>query len=247
MSSPLGGDPPRLPVMQLQPSFERFSEYARAARVVPVWTELLFDVDTAVTAYAKLAEPPFGFLLESVVGGEQWARYSFMGTRPSAAWRLRDGEVSWWTPEGGWTDVDTTDPLGDLDARLRARTPADVPGLPRFRGGAVGYFGYDVVRQIERLPSGPAPDLDVPDGLFVFTDLVLAIDNLKGRAMAIASVDVEEGLSEEELRARYRAAGGRIEGLVRRLHEGTPPEALSPGNRNVILTFWFPPANTQRV
>ena len=213
--------------MQLKPSFERFTEYARQARVVPVWTEILFDVDTAVTAYAKLAEPPFGFLLESVVGGEQWARYSFVGTQPSAAWRLRDGAVAWWTPDGGWIAVDTDDPLGDLDSRLRARTPADVPGLPRFWGGAVGYFGYDVVRQIERLPEGPAADVDVPDGLFVFTDLVLAIDNLKGRAMVMASVEVEEGMPEDELRARFDAAGARIEEMIRRLHEGAPPQPLT--------------------
>src|SRR5690606_16302211 len=128
--------------MQPFPSFERFVELSRTAGLVPVWRELLFDVDTAVTAYAKLAEPPFGFLLESVVGGEQWARYTFLGTRPSGAWRLREGKVSWWTPETGWTEVPADDPLGDLDARLRSRTPAEVPGLPRLWGGAVGYFTY---------------------------------------------------------------------------------------------------------
>ena len=84
--------------MQLFPSFERFCDLASDAGIVPVWREFLFDVDTAVTAYAKLAEPPFGFLLESVVGGEQWARYSFLGTRPRSAWRLSGGRVSVWTP-----------------------------------------------------------------------------------------------------------------------------------------------------
>ncbi|MGD8728225.1 MAG: anthranilate synthase component I, partial [Gemmatimonadota bacterium] len=108
--------------MQLFPSFERFRTLAQDAGLVPVWREFLFDVDTAVTAYAKLAEPPFGFLLESVVGGEQWARYSFLGTRPRGAWKLQRGTVSWWTPEAGWTEVDTDDPLGDLDARIRERT-----------------------------------------------------------------------------------------------------------------------------
>ena len=68
--------------MQILPSFDRFKTLARTAGLVPVWREFLFDVDTAVTAYAKVFEPPFGFLLESVVGGEQWARYSFVGTRP---------------------------------------------------------------------------------------------------------------------------------------------------------------------
>jgi len=213
--------------MHMIPSFRDFREYARSARVVPVRREFLFDVDTAVTAYAKLARPPFGFLLESVVGGEQWARYTFLGTRPSGAWRLRGGEVSWWTPEGGWAAVDTDDPLSDLDRRLRARTPAAVPGLPRFWGGAVGFFGYDVIRAIEDLPDAPPDDLGLPDGLFLFTDVVLAIDNLLGRAMAIAAVPVEEGAGEEELRRAYHAAADRLDALVTELADAPGPRPLA--------------------
>lgn len=213
--------------MQLFPSFEHFSALASESTLVPVWREFLFDVDTAVTAYAKLAEPPFGFLLESVVGGEQWARYSFLGTAPSGAWRLKDGQVSWWTRDAGWQPVETDHPLNDLDARLRAHEPADVPGLPRFWGGAVGFFGYDIVRYIERLPDAPRDDLDLPDGLFVFTDIVLAIDNLKGRAMAIAAVPVEPGASEAALRDRFDEAARRTAELVNRLDEETGPRPLS--------------------
>jgi anthranilate synthase component 1 len=220
--------------MQLLPSFDRFREYAEQGRVVPVWREFLFDVDTAVTAYAKLARPPFGFLLESVVGGEQWARYSFLGTRPAAAWRLREGRVSWWTHAEGWVPVDTDDPLQDLDHRLRDRRPALVGDLPRFWGGAVGYFGYDVVRQIERLPSPPTDDLQLPDGLFVFTDLVLAIDNLRGRAMAIAAVPVVDGLPEADLRALYDDAADRTRALIHELASSAsiPPLTLGEEPRD---------------
>src|SRR5687768_819741 len=213
--------------MQLYPPFDEFRALAAGAGVVPVWREFLFDVDTAVTAYAKLAEPPFGFLLESVVGGEQWARYSFLGTRPSGAWRLRDGKVSWWTPESGWQDVSAADPLGDLDARLRARKPAEVAGLPRLWGGAVGYFSYDVVRQIERLPNPPLDDLGLPDGLFLFTDVVLAIDNLKGRAMAIAAVPIEPGMDGIDLRRVYDAAAERTADVFKRLEETAGPKPLT--------------------
>jgi anthranilate synthase component 1 len=212
--------------MQLYPSFERFKALARNAGLVPVWREFLFDVDTAVTAYAKLAEPPFGFLLESVVGGEQWARYSFLGTRPWGAWKLERGVVSWWSPETGWAEVATDDPLADLDARLRARIPAEVEGLPRFWGGAVGYFAYDVVRQIERLPNAPEDDLGLPDGLFVFTDIVLAIDNLKGRAMALAAVPVDDAGTDAQLRARYDEAAARTADLIARLAERDAPAPL---------------------
>ncbi len=215
--------------MQLFPSFERFQELAQGAGLVPVWHEFLFDVDTAVTAYAKLAEPPFGFLLESVVGGEQWARYSFLGTRPRGAWKLQQGKVSWWSPGQGWADVETDDPLADLDARLRARVPAEVEGLPRFWGGAVGYFGYDVVRQIERLPNPPEDDLGLPDGVLVFTDVVLAIDNLRGRAMALAAVPVDEGASEAELRALYDDAARRTSEVVKTLGATPGPAPLALG------------------
>ena len=213
--------------MQLFPSFDEFRALSSGAGVVPVWREFLFDVETAVTAYAKLAEPPFGFLLESVVGGEQWARYSFLGTRPSGAWRLREGKVSWWTPEGGWKDTTASDPLRDLDERLRARRPAEVAGLPRLWGGAVGYFAYDVVRQIERLPYAPPDDLALPDALLLFTDVVLAIDNLKGRAMAIAAVPVDPGMSATDLRSAYDGAAERTADLIRRLEDAASPKPLA--------------------
>ncbi len=213
--------------MELIPSFEEFKTLARNARVVPVRGEFLFDTETAVTAYHKLARPPFGFLLESVVGGEKWARYTFLGTEPSSAWRLRGREVTLWTPEGGWVPVETEDPLSDLDRRLRARTPAEVAGLPRFWGGAVGYFSYDVVRQIERLPELARDDLELPDALVVFTDVVLAIDNLRGRAMAIRAVPVEPGLSEEELHDRYEGARAAVRRVVERLRTEPAPAPLS--------------------
>lgn len=216
--------------MRFRPSFDDFvglsASLGDAPGIVPIWREFLFDVDTAVTAYHKLARPPFGFLLESVVGGEQWARYSFVGTRPSGAWRLQDGKVGWWTPDDGWTEVDCDDPLADLDRRLRARRPAEVPGLPRFWGGAVGYFSYDVVRQIETLDAPPDDDLGVPDGLFVFTDVVLAIDNLRGRAMAIASVPVDPGDSRVRLEERYDSARRRIDDLVSQLASAPGPAPL---------------------
>ena len=211
--------------MQIRPSFNDFKALADKYGLVPVWQEFLFDVDTAVTAYSKLAEPPFGFLLESVLGGEQWARYSFVGTRPVGAWKLQGGEVSWWTPEQGWKKVDTDDPLEDLNTRLRERVPAEIEGLPRFWGGAVGYFGYDVVREIETLPSPAPDDLELPDGLFLFTNVVLAIDNLLGRAMAIVAVPVD-GLHQDELRAGYDDAVAATNDLIHRLKSQPSPPPL---------------------
>ncbi|TVR60454.1 MAG: anthranilate synthase component I [Gemmatimonadales bacterium] len=213
--------------MDLVPDFPEFCELAADAGVVPVRAEFLFDTETAVTAYHKLARPPFGFLLESFLGGEKWARYTFVGTEPAHAWRLRHGRAQWWSRGEGWTELEVEDPLTDLDERLQARRPAEVAGLPRFWGGAVGYFGYDVIRVIERLPDLARRDLDLPDAQVVFTDVVLAIDNLLGRAMAIRAVEVEPGLSTEELRRRYDETRRRLAGVVETLHTSPPPAALS--------------------
>lgn len=220
----------------MEPTFEEFRGYARAGTVVPVWRELLFDRDTAVTAYAKLratepaGHPARGFLLESLVGGEKWARWTFLGTAPRAAWKLEaGGRVSTWTAEGGWTAPErVADPLADLDRRLRAVRPASAPGLPRFFGGAVGYLGYDVVRYIERLPEGPPDALGIPEALLLFTDVVVAIDNVYGSARIIATVEIPADVDDAVLRRLYDAAAARIEGVERRLAEapGPPPVRL---------------------
>ena len=212
--------------MDLVPGFQDFVGLSRNARIVPLRREILFDLDTAVTAYGKVRRGPFGFLLESVVGGEQWARYTFLGTEPRWAWRLRSGTVETWTPDGGWIPREDRDPLRDLDRHLREWTPAPVPGLPRFWGGAVGYFSYDWVRYLERLPHPPPDDLGLPEALLLFTDVVLAIDNLLGRAMLVAAVPVESSLSEGELRRRYDEAAQKLDRVEERLRTDEPPSAL---------------------
>ncbi len=212
--------------MELKPTLEEFRAQATGTGVLPVWREFLFDVDTAVTAYAKIRRPPFGFLLESVVGGDQWARYTFLGSALAQAWRLHGDRAELWTPDDGWSPIVTDDPLADLDQRLRVRRPLATGGLPRLWGGAVGYFGYDVVRQVERLPDEPKDDLGLPDGLFMFMDVVLAIDNLLGRAMAIATVEVENGLDDDELRRRYEEAAEKTQRLVSQLSEEASPPPL---------------------
>jgi len=213
--------------MQLQPSFPEFLRSARDATIVPVSREFLFDTDTAVSAYHKLARPPFGFLLESVVGGERWARYTFLGTEPREAWRLVGDRIDRWTPGGGWHEGERSpDPLAEFDRLVGRHTPAEVPGLPRFWGGAVGFFGYDVVRHVERLPSPPAEGPDLPDALFMLTRVVVAIDNLFGRARAVVGVETE-GADEAELRRRFDAAAAEVEETIARIREPGGPRPLA--------------------
>jgi anthranilate synthase component I len=212
--------------MSLYPSLDEFEKLAAAATLVPVYRELLFDADTAVSAYHKLARPPFGFLLESVVGGETWARYTFLGSQPREAWRLVGRRVDRWTPGTGWAlGEEVDDPLGHLDRLVTAHRPAQVPALPRFWGGAVGFFGYDVVRHIEHLPDPPPDELALPDALFMITGATIAIDNLFGRAKLIVGVDVA-GADADELRRRYAEAAREVDALIERLRAEPPPAPL---------------------
>ena len=206
------------------PDRREFVELASEFDLIPVYREIPFDDETAVTAYSKLARPPFGFLLESVVGGEKWARYSFLGADAVGAWRLVDGEQATWSPDAGWTPAGATDdPLAGFQAAMPGRRVATVPGTPRFWGGAVGYFGYDMVRFFERLREPPPRDLDVPDAVILFTGVVIALDRLFDRALVIAAARVEGETSPGDA---YDQAVERIDHAIERLRSGSRPGPL---------------------
>jgi len=207
--------------------YARFAALAAGGGLVPVWRDVLMDADTPVAAFAKLRRGPFGFLLESApAGGETWARYTYLGTEPRAAWRLRDGVVEEWTPAAGWHGARRPDdPLADLQALLRDPAPAEVPELGAFWGGAVGYFAYDVVRVLERLPSPPPRAQDVPDALLLLPDVVVVVDNLLARARVVAAVPVPAGVGDRELRALHDDAQGRLADVIARLRG---PAVLTP-------------------
>ena len=210
---------------------EEFRQRARhagdTARLVPVWRDVLVDTETPVAAFAKLREGPFAFLLESApAGGETWARYTFMGSMPRSAWRLIDGVVEDWTPGRGWhNDRRPVDPLADLESLLKAVEPVDAPEIGDFWSGAVGYFGYDVARLIERLPTPPARGVDVPDALFVFTDSLVIFDNLRSQARVVAGARVEPNATDAQLDAAYDDAIASVDATIRRL---AGPPVLEP-------------------
>jgi anthranilate synthase component 1 len=196
-------------------------------RLVPVWRDVLLDAETPVAAFAKLRHGPFAFLLESApAGGETWARYTFMGTAPRAAWKLKDGVVQDWTPGRGWhNDRRPVDPLSDLEALLKDAEPVELPEIGEFWSGAVGYFGYDVARIIERLPTPPVRGVDVPDALFVFTDALVIFDNLRSQGRVVATARVSGGASDGELESAYTVAMRIVEATIARLRG---PGVLEP-------------------
>ncbi len=192
-------------------SFEDFKHRAAKAALVPVWKDCLLDTETPVSAFAKLRRGPFAFLLESApAGGETWSRYTYLGTEPRAAWRLADGLIEDWTKERGWYNArKVPDPLADLAALIEKDNPADVPELGQFWGGGIGYFGYDIVRLIERLPNRPDDGLGLPDAIFVFTRSLVILDNLHSRARVVVSVSIPEGASETHLQSLARGPVAR--------------------------------------
>jgi anthranilate synthase component 1 len=213
-------------------TFDQFQALARVGLLVPVEQEILLDTTTAVAAFAAIRRPPFAFLLESApAGGEMWARYTFLGTEPRSAWRLTDGVAEDWSRDRGWHNRRRPeDVFADLRSRLTEFQPAAQSAGGPFWSGAVGYFAYDIARYIERLPASPPRGIDTPDALWVFTDVVVIIDNLRGTAKVVAGVPITS-VDPDALRAAYDAACDRVDATVARLRSATKlaPLSYDPG------------------
>ncbi|MDB4869114.1 MAG: anthranilate synthase component [Gemmatimonadales bacterium] len=210
-------------------SLEEFKQRAATATLVPIWKDCLLDTDTPVSAFAKIRRGPFAFLLESApAGGETWSRYTYLGSEPRSAWRLMDGVVQDWTDDRGWHNARTpADPLADLATLIDAGSAAKVPELGDFWGGVVGYFSYDVVRLIEKLPNRPAGGLGTPDALFVFTRSLVILDNLHGRARIVISVPVPKGSSDADLTELYESSSRELQDIRARLRAPGRLKSLS--------------------
>jgi anthranilate synthase component I len=228
---------------------DAFLQRSKSGGMVPVLREVVTDTDTPVAAFAKIARPPFAFLLESLVGGERWARYTFLGTEPREAWRYRGARVERWTLATGWRAAgETADPITHLAERMRALPGPPVPGLPRFTGGAVGFMGYDLVRSIERLSRGPEDTLDVPDAIVMIADSLVILDNVFGRAIIVANVEVPPGASTAQRLQLYDGGQERIDTLLARLgtsHQLTPL-ALQDNGRTPRAESRYPRAAFER-
>jgi anthranilate synthase component 1 len=205
------------------PDRARFLDLARKGQLCFVYRELLADSETPVSVYAKLGRGPYSFLLESVVGGEKWAAYSFAGVKPRSVIRAKGDQVEVLRPEGDGFEVverhREADPVGYVNRAVRALTPAIPPGLPRFFGGAVGFLGYDVVRRFEKLPERAPDELGLPDACFALTDTVVVFDNLRGTIKVVASVDVSTGDPDR----CYDDACSRVEAVIERLSRPAAP------------------------
>jgi anthranilate synthase component I len=220
-----GGGDRKLTAIMKQTSFEEFMDLSRRGTFVPVVREIIADLLTPVSAFLKIAEhSDYAFLFESVEGGEQVARYSFLGKDPLLVLRARGSRTSL---ERSGTTTETDEAFVPALRRLMAELQAPfVPGLPRFTGGAVGFIGYDAspifepVLQKSWASQGAAKDdaRDPEDDAgFMLFDTVLAFDHVKHRILIIANARIT---AEEDLRALYQFACAKIDFLERELERG---------------------------
>ncbi len=199
------------------PSLEDVKSLADSGdgNLVPIFRSINADLETPVSAYLKVARPPFSFLLESVAGGERLGRYSFIGTDPYRVVKTGREEL-----------------LGEIDPLLSVQEEMDryrlipVEGLPRFHGGGVGYLAYDCIRYFEpRVPPMPADPQGLPESVFMFADTLLVFDHLRHDIKVVSHVRLDGDIDQA-----YKEATDKIDELVSRLSQPLelPPGTLSP-------------------
>ena len=206
--------------------------------MIPVYREIMADGDTPVSAYAKLGGEDYSFLLESVVGGEKWAEYSFIGVEPRAVMRYHGqrAQITWYDSRQEARDevVKIEDPAAALAEIMDRWKPVEMPGLPRFWGGAVGWISYDVVRSFEKLPNAAPVDVDIPPLCMVITETLVIFDNLRQTIKVVTAPFVP---SPDQADAAYDRATRRIDDIIRRLRSEKanlrpmePPPATEDGS-----------------
>ena len=205
------------------PSFEEFKEMRKEGNLIPIYTEILADMETPVSAFKKIGKNKYSFLLESVEGGEKWGRYSFIGFEPALIFRSKGRRVE--LVRDGKTQIieDCDYPLDVLREIMNKYNLVEVEGLPRFFGGAVGYVNYDMVRFIESLPDHTHDDLNLLDSIFLITETILIFDNLTNTIKIVCNAHVDEGKTLEEV---YNNAQDKIERIISLLRKPSPVTAI---------------------
>jgi anthranilate synthase component 1 len=205
------------------PTLEEVKRRQGEGTLIPVYREIVADLETPVSAFLKINRGGNSFLLESVEGGERLARYSFIGTEPYRTLATRS--------------EDKTDPLPLIAEELNKYKMVPVADLPRFCGGAVGYLGYEVASRFEKLPSPTTDPLGLPEVLFMFLDTMLVFDHVTHKIKVLSHVHFDGDITKE-----YQKAVDKIEALAERLSQPLQPDHYvksSAASRNNALSSNF--------
>jgi anthranilate synthase component 1 len=195
------------------PEFDRVVELAEHYNVIPVSMEVHADMETPISLFKRFEESRFCFLLESIEGGEKWARYSIIGRNPFLIVKSYKNRTLIDSRAEGRKEVEGN-PVEIIRNIMEKFNGANLPYLPRFNGGAVGYFGYDLIRYYEKLPNMPEDDLELPESYFMFSDEVLVYDHLKQKIHIIVNLHVNGNLQRA-----YNSAVDRIKAIHREIAE----------------------------
>lgn len=218
---------------KIYPQLDNFIELAAGHDYIPVCREIVADLDTPLTLYHKLAaEEEFSFLLESLEGGERWGRYSFIGYRPALTFCQRQGEIVVRCGQE-LESIKARDPLPELARVIEKMRPAQVPGLPDFYGGAVGFFSFETVKAFENIPHTVIDDVEGADAWFMVPGILLVHDNLRHTLSLLCLVEVGKSrLDAEKLASIYNNALSELDEVVRRIRQPlnwvVPPEITEP-------------------
>ena len=212
------------------PDFQTFKQHAAQGNLIPVYRQIMADLDTPVSAFRKIDDGRYSFLLESIEGGEKWARYTFLGSSPSVVVRSRGRMVEILESGQPHRLVEVEDPLGFLKGYLERYLPVEIEGIPRFFGGAVGYLGYDMVRHFEHLPSDKPAVIGAYDAYFVITDTLVIFDNVKQKIKVVSNAHLDGDISVE---AAYGAATAKINAIIGKLKAQLPPQGNAPSTGEV--------------
>jgi len=212
----------------IQPNFNEFCRLAKQGNLIPVYQELLMDLETPLSFFKRLERDRYAFLLESVEGSERWARYSFLGTRPERIFKARGNQVEI-IENGKSKKLTSPAPLQLLEDLMKGYRPVTVAGVPPFFGGALGYVAYDAVEQFHEIKNDKKDPLGMPEIFFLFVQTLVAFDNLKHTIKIIDNARVEP---KTNLRRAYDASVKRIRKVISSLQKkprGIEPRDLSQG------------------
>src|SRR5215216_4856787 len=217
--------------LSLVPSLGEARRLARSYDVVPLYAEFIGDLETPISAVLRFAEEDTVFLLESAESAERFGRYSFLGFDPKRTLSYRDGLYTV-VDADGVREVPAPDPFRGLAEIVGRKSVAPLPNLPAFVGGAVGYFSYDAVRYLEKLPDVPPDDLKVPEAYFAVTDTLVVFDHLRHKVLVISLVDAARlrDVEGEGFAAAYRRAADDIRRVADRLSAPLARRALPSGS-----------------